>query len=226
MRVCVCSGAHTSVTVTQTVVCQIGSVVYILSQEKTLTVWMTAVQNRELCGGKEVTCGLGFITQNIHTLDVSVCLSLWFILLSKTHSFILGISSHVRFSFDSFSLFFLSHRNIDTLIFMVFSPSAHLSLHSLWLVNTSVHTHTHTHINTPWHINKCNTWGLRSAQLRLMGFFYWYAGFVRGGEKKKIPENSNTRCLVSWQVCHLSQLNQLVTLFLEACWSGDDWYCH
>lgn len=62
------------VSITYIVVCQIGSVVYIVSQEQRLTVCMTAVQDNVHCGGKMGICDLVFITQNILILCASVFL--------------------------------------------------------------------------------------------------------------------------------------------------------
>lgn len=55
-----------------TVVCQLGSDVYILSQGQRLTVCVNAVQNNVHCGGKLGICDLVYITQ----LSFSLCLSL------------------------------------------------------------------------------------------------------------------------------------------------------
>lgn len=157
----------TSVTIIYIVVCQIGSVVYAVSQAQRLTVCMIAVQDNVQCGGKVGICDLVFITQSIHILSASVFLFQRLTILSVSLSHTNTHSVTVRaFSWTaSFLLFLCVIFCLSFLFFMeiyqhylVFLLNAGLSFHSLGLMISK------TDINTPWLIDTYSTQGLKCTQ--------------------------------------------------------------
>lgn len=105
-------------------------------------------------------------------------------------------------------------------------------LFPVWLFTPkSWHTHIHViftqrpsmyslMINTLRHINTCKAQGLKSTQRMFHQHVFIVCVCWRGGGS----EFWNTRCLVLWQIGHLSWVHWLVFLgffYLDAYWSGE-----
>lgn len=101
-------------------------------------------------------------------------------------------------------------------------------LFPVWLFTPkSWHTHIHViftqrpsmcslMINTLRHINTCKAQGLKSTQRMFHQHVFIVCVCLGGG-----PEFWNTRCLVLWQIGHLSWVHWLVFFYLDAYWSGE-----